>query len=230
MALEILSLDDAIGTSKPKIIIYADAGVGKTTLAGTLPGNVLILSAEDGLRSLKLFPAETRKRIRAIPVSSTNDLRECFERLDSGQIVADWVVLDSISEIAEIVLNEYKAKDKDPRQSYGKVDDDVMDILRSFRKLDCGVIFLAKEHCIKRQVSEGVEVDYYGILVPGKVLATKVPHITDEVWRLTVKNGRRVILTRNDARSRAKSRGGLDAVEDVDNGIGEVIAKLEADG
>jgi phage nucleotide-binding protein len=226
MGITITTLDEAISESHPKVIIYADAGVGKTTLSGTLPGKVLILSAEEGLRSLKLFPKETRKRVSVAKVETTDDLRDAYDKIQSGAIETDWLVLDSISEIAEMALREYKRKDKDPRQSYGKTDDDVTDILRSFRDLACGVIFLAKEHVIKRQVGD-VEIDYYGLFLPGQRLTTNVPHLVDEVWRMIAKGDKRFLITRNDGRSRAKSRTDLPSVVDVSNGIGEdVLAAL----
>jgi len=226
MGITITTLDEAISESYPKVILYADAGVGKTTLVGTFPGKILILSAEGGLRSLKLFPASTRKRISVAEVSTTDDLRDAYEKIQSGAVSVDWLVLDSISEIAEMALREYKSKDKDPRQSYGKTDDDVTDMLRRFRDLPCGVIFIAKEHVIKREVGD-MEIDYYGLLLPGQRLTTNVPHLVDEVWRMVAKGDKRMIITRNDGRSRAKSRTDLPPVVDVTDGIGEdVLAAL----
>jgi phage nucleotide-binding protein len=225
MAITITTLDEAISDDDPKIILYGDAGTGKTTLAGTLPGKVLILSAEKGLRSLKRFSASDRKRVSVAEVESSADLRDAYDRLVDGRIAVDWVVLDSISELAEMILREYKRRDKDPRQSYGKVDDDITDILRSFRDLSCGVLLLAKEHVIKRQIGEQ-EIDYHGLLMPGQRLTTNAPHLVDNVWRLVVKGGRRMVITQADGRSRAKSRDGLDPVEDVTDGLGDIVAKM----
>lgn len=227
MGITITTLDEAIGDSDPKIIIYSDAGVGKTTMAGTLPGRVLILSAEDGLRSLKLFPASERKRISVAEVKDTDDLKDAYSKLQSGALKFDWVVVDSISEIAEMMLREYKRKDKDPRQSYGKVDDHIVGMLTDFRDLPCGVLFIAKEHVIKRQIGE-TEVDYYNLLLPGQRLTTNVPHLVDNVWRLIAKGEKRYIITKNDGRSRAKSRDGLEAVIDVSDGLGAVVESMRA--
>lgn len=227
MGITITTLDEAIGDNDPKIILYSDAGIGKTTMAGTLPGRVLILSAEDGLRSLKLFPKSERKRIDVAEVKDTGDLKDAYNKLQAGTISYDWVVIDSISEIAEMMLREYKAKDKDPRQSYGKVDDHIVGMLTDFRDLSCGVLFLAKEHVIKRQIGE-TEIDYHGLLLPGQRLTTNVPHLVDNVWRLIAKGEKRFIITKNDGRSRAKSRDGLDAVIDVSEGLGDVIAAMRA--
>lgn len=227
MGITITTLDEAIGDSDPKIIIYSDAGVGKTTMAGTLPGRVLILSAEDGLRSLKLFQASERKRISVAEVKDTDDLKDAYGKLQSGALKFDWVVVDSISEIAEMMLREYKRKDKDPRQSYGKVDDHIVGMLTDFRDLPCGVLFIAKEHVIKRQIGE-TEVDYYNLLLPGQRLTTNVPHLVDNVWRLIAKGEKRFIITKNDGRSRAKSRDGLEAVIDVSDGLGAVVESMRA--
>lgn len=227
MGITITTLDEAIGDSDPKIILYSDAGIGKTTMAGTLPGRVLILSAEDGLRSLKLFPKSERERISVAEVKDTNDLKDAYSKLQSGVIQYDWVVIDSISEVAEMMLRDLKAKSKDPRQAYGKVDDDIVGMLTDFRNLPCGVLFLAKEHVIKRQIGD-TEIDYHGLLLPGQRLTTNVPHLVDNVWRLIAKGEKRFIITKNDGRSRAKSRDGLDAVIDVSEGLGDVIAVMRA--
>lgn len=226
MPLKTTSLDETLSKTAPKILIYGDAGSGKTTLAATLPGKVLILSAEDGLRSLSLFSAEDRARISVADVSTTDDLRDAYRALKSGEVATDWLVVDSISEIAEMMLREAKAKTKDPRQAYTSVEDDVVAVLRSFRDLTIGVLFLAKEHTTKVQISDAVEVDRFGLLLPGQRLTTNVPHLVDEVWRLVARGDKRVIITSTDGRSRAKSRHGLDREIDVSGGIADVVARL----
>ena len=46
------SLKDAIESRATKYLVYGGSGVGKTTLIASLPGKILILSAESGLLSL----------------------------------------------------------------------------------------------------------------------------------------------------------------------------------
>lgn len=222
------SLKEAIGARAPKVLVYGGSGVGKTTLIASLTGKILILSAEAGLLPLSGLDIDAD----VVEVSSMDALRAAYQELRSGDHGYDWVVLDSVSEIAEVVLSTEKAKTKDPRQAYGALQDEMVKIMRAFRDLACGVYFSAKLNATKDEATGRVS---YGIGMPGSKLGEAIPYLFDEVFRLIVideddgsggKVANRYLLTSTDGKSVAKDRSGrLDTLEVAD--LGAVVAKIK---
>jgi GTPase SAR1 family protein len=89
--------DKLVDQQGAKILIYGQAGAGKTFATQSMPGKVLVISAEAGLLSIKDAP-----NVSAIEVANYDDLREVYAALRSGELVYDSVCLDSVSEISEI--------------------------------------------------------------------------------------------------------------------------------
>ena len=102
----------SLASSGVKMLVYGQAGAGKTTLIKTLP-NPIILSAEGGLMSIQ------DDDIPFITVSNMDDLKDAYRWLVEHRGDYSSIALDSISEVAEIVLSAEKKKAKDPRQAYG---------------------------------------------------------------------------------------------------------------
>lgn len=229
--MQIVKLREAIRPHAPKVLVYGDSGIGKTALIGSLPGKVLIVSAESGLLSLS-FAADDG-RFDVVEVVTVDDLINVHKHLTSKGHGYDWVCLDSISEIAEVVLTAEKKKVTDPRQAYGAVIERVTAAMRAFRDLPIGVYFSAKLAKVKDDSTGRIT---YGISMPGAKLGDAVPYLFDEVFRLIAVDevdpeGKRAAVrylqTSGDARSIAKDRSGaLDPLEPAD--LGAVVAKMAA--
>ena len=136
----IVSPADAVQDQGAKILVYGMAGAGKTFLARTAPGKVLVISAEAGLLSIR-----DAQNVEAIEVKSAAEVVEVYEALRSGKLQYDTVCLDSISEISELLLQAEKAKHKDARKAYGEVQEAVTNVMRAFRDLQMHVMFICKE-------------------------------------------------------------------------------------
>ena len=136
----IVSPADAVQDQGAKILVYGMAGAGKTYLARTAPGKVLVISAEAGLLSIR-----DAQNVEAIEVKSAAEVVEVYEALRSGKLQYDTVCLDSISEISELLLQAEKAKHKDARKAYGEVQESVTNVMRAFRDLQMHVMFICKE-------------------------------------------------------------------------------------
>ena len=136
----IVSPADAVQDQGAKILVYGMAGAGKTFLARTAPGKVLVISAEAGLLSIR-----DAQNVEAIEVKSAAEVVEVYEALHSGKLQYDTVCLDSISEISELLLQAEKAKHKDARKAYGEVQESVTNVMRAFRDLQMHVMFICKE-------------------------------------------------------------------------------------
>jgi phage nucleotide-binding protein len=120
-----------------KLLVYGAAGSGKTTLIKTLP-NVIVLSAEGGLLSIQ------DANLPYLEIGSMEDLREAFTWCKESKEAAGFesVVLDSISEVAEVVLHEELKKQKDGRAAYGEMNTTMQDLIRAFRDLPGKHVFM----------------------------------------------------------------------------------------
>ena len=205
-----------------KMLVYGHAGAGKTSLIRTLP-NPVILSAEAGL--LSIADAE----LPFIEIKTIDDLHEAYkwatQSKESEQFES--VALDSISEIAEVVLNAEKKLTKDPRQAYGALQEQMTDIIRSFRDLSGkNVYFTAK--CEKSQDEAGRML--YSPSMPGAKLGQQLPYFFDEVLALRVEKDsegtpQRALMCESDGLWQAKDRSGkLGQWEASD--LGAIIRKI----
>lgn len=205
-----------------KVLVYGQAGAGKTTLIKTLP-DPIILSAEGGLLSLQGCD------IPYIEIGSPEALDEAYEWLAQSEEARKFrsVALDSISEIAEVVLSEEKRGTKDGRAAYGNMNDRMAQIIRAFRDLPGRhVYFSAKAE--KVQTEEGALL--YMPSMPGSRLAQGLPYFFDEVMALRLGADAEGAVVRglqcqSDLSWLAKDRSGkLNAWEPAD--LGAIITKI----
>ena len=217
MAIQLKSTGE-LGNQGLKVLVYGQAGCGKTTLSKTLPKPV-VLSAEGGLLSLK------DDNIPFIEIKSMTDLHEAYEWVSKSKDYES-VVLDSISEIAEVVLSHEKKINKDGRAAYGEMDVQLSEIIRAFRDLNMHVLMTAK---LEKQQDEMGRMLYFPSL-PGNKTAQKLPYFFDEVLALRIEKDedgktQRALMCDSDGLWLAKDRSGkLSAWESPD--LGEIIAKV----
>lgn len=206
-----------------KVLVYGPAGVGKTTLCATAP-SPLILSAEAGLLSLR------RVSLPVIEIKGVDDLTNVYSWLRSSSEAAQYhtICIDSISEIAEVILAHMKPQVKDPRQAYGEMLDRMLVTVKALRDLPGKHVYMsAKMEPYKDEISGAV---MYGPSFPGQRLGPQLPYLFDEVFRMGVGKTQqgeefRFLQTQPDLRYTAKDRSGsLEAAEPPD--LGYVINKI----
>ena len=218
MAIQLKRTSD-VHTSGIKALVYGHAGAGKTTLAATLPKPVII-SAEAGLLSI------AGADLPYIEVKTMDDLRGAFEWVSEHGAEFDSIVLDSISEIAEVCLNYEKKMTKDPRQAYGAMQEQMTDIIRAFRDLPKNVLFIAK---VEKQADETGRI-LYSPSMPGNKTGQALPYFFDLVLALRVERDgegatQRALMCDTDGIWQAKDRSGkLNAWESPD--MGDIIKKI----
>lgn len=205
-----------------KLLVYGNAGTGKTSLIPTLP-NPVVLSAEGGL--LSIADAD----ISYVEVSSYDTLMEAYKWVTESDEAKHFesIALDSISEIAEVVLNHEKKIAKDPRQAYGAMQEQMSDIIRAFRDIpNKHVYFTAK--CEKATDETGRIL--YAPSMPGNKTGQQLPYFFDEVLALRVEKdaegvAQRALMCDSDGIWQAKDRSGkLDTWEAPD--LGAIIRKI----
>lgn len=233
-ALEYSTTDDITGEAFIKMLIYGRSGVGKTLLAATAPAP-MILSAEGGLLSLskknqiKVFG--TYKNIEVVKIKTLADLDRAYELASNNQLGgAKTLFVDTITEIAEVLLTHAKQTVSDPRQAYGEMLDKIIITLKAFRDLpNYHVIFIAKEESMGSD-SETL----YGPMMPGKKAGPQLPYLFDEVLRLGIgklADGSQFhfLQTQPDLQFAAKDRSGsLEAMEKPD--LTHIINKILSHG
>jgi phage nucleotide-binding protein len=204
-----------------KLLVYGQAGAGKTSLIKTLPDPV-VLSAEGGL--LSIADAD----IPFIEINSMQSLEEALAWCTSeeaGQFKS--IALDSISEIAEVCLSHEKRIAKDPRQAYGAMQDAMAYIIRAFRDLPGKHVYFSAK--LEKTQDEMGRI-LYAPSMPGNKTGQALPYYFDEVLALRVEKDadgqtQRALMCDSDGLWTAKDRSGkLEAWEAPD--LGAIIAKI----
>jgi len=229
MAIQIKNTND-IGEVGAKILVYGSAGSGKTSLIPSLPSPIVI-SAEGGLLSIQ------DAGIPYIEIASMDDLREVYMwLLESDEAKAfQSVALDSISEVAEVVLAEElnkKTKDglpMDGRKAYGEMNTTIGGAIRSFRNLPGRNVYMTAK--LEKSQDEMGKI-LYNPSMPGKSLTMQLPYFFDFVFALRVEKdaegvSQRALMCDSDGLWLAKSRSHkLEMWEAPD--LGAIIAKIGA--
>lgn len=205
-----------------KLLIYGQAGAGKTYALGSLSEPV-ILSAEGGLLCLADL------NIPFIEISTMAELMDAYQWAANAKEAQGFnsIAIDSISEIAEVVLNNERKNTKDPRQAYGAMQEQMTDLIRAFRDLPGKhVVMTAKLD--KSQDEMGRML--YAPSMPGNKTGQMLPYFFDEVLALRVEKDTegksvRAMMCESDGLWVAKDRSGkLSPWEDAD--LGAIINKI----
>jgi phage nucleotide-binding protein len=209
---------DVNAVDKLNMLIYGEAGVGKTWLAGSasrVPSmrNVLYLDAEAGKTTLREHPA-----VEILPCRTWESYIQIFQALKAGGHNYGTVVLDSLSEILEQCKDQVMVEMKlDPDNAerdedipsireWGKLQVRLLRLIRMYRDLPMNVIFIA--HADRVQLKSGKTK--WMPMLNGK-LQMKVPQIPDIVLFMYNQEvdgvQRRLMLTGQTDVAVAKVRG-----------------------
>jgi phage nucleotide-binding protein len=207
-----------------KLLVYGQAGAGKTSLIPTLP-NPIVLSAEGGLLSIQ--DAE----LPYLEITTMAELQEAYKWLTESAEAAQFesVAIDSISEIAEVCLNYEKKVNKDPRAAYGAMQEQMADIIRVFRDLPAKHVYMSAK--LEKTQDEMGRI-LYAPSMPGNKTGQSLPYFFDEVLALRVErdaegNSQRALMCDSDGLWLAKDRSGkLESWEAPD--LSMIINKIGA--
>ncbi len=208
MGIKITSISEALESNGIKILIHGLAGSGKTVFCATTGVPTLIISAESGLLSIAGAP----DYIKTTVVKTIYELEQVYDYVFNNPGLFKFVALDSISEIAEVLLADEKKNSKDPRQAYGNLSDRMLSILRGFRDLpDIDVIMSCKQ--VSRENSD-TGITTFVPSLPGQALTNAIGYLFDEVFALRVEKDEdghdyRTIQTGRDRNYEAKDRSGV---------------------
>jgi hypothetical protein len=155
-----------------KAVLYGGPGTGKTPMVTTAPRPVLC-AVEPGLLSMRTSNVPTWEAYTAEKID------EFFAWFFSSREAAqfDTLAVDSISQLAEIILIREKKNNRDGRAAYGKMSEAVMDILNK-------LYYMPQKHIVL--IAKQMTADENGVAMrkpffPGQDLNVKVPHAYDEI-------------------------------------------------
>lgn len=218
---------------KLNILIYGQAGTGKTSFLGTAEPRfkTLILSAEAGLLSLEKRAEEIAKQLGVasfefdtMPIKSLEELALARDFLHNADHKYDLVCLDSGTELQRVIIDAIlKQKEKENSKTKGEIVmkdwgtllNKMVSIIRSFRDLP-KTSFVLTALCEESKNESTGEIS----VVPafdGKIKQT-IDGYFDEVFYAFTTEGKDEngvstgikygLLTRNNGRMRAKDRSG----------------------
>ncbi len=204
MAVKITSTKD-VAFDGVKVLVHGPAGIGKTVLCKTAPLPIII-SAEAGLLSL------ADMNIPVIEVTTVNEVNEAYMFLTESEESKKYetVCLDSITEIAEVLLSTYKGEEKDARQAYGRLNDDIASTIRSFRDLKGKHVYFTSKQLRVENDNEPIR---YVPSMPGKTTLNAMPYFFDivlamRIGKLEDETVYRYLQTYPDLNYEAKDRSG----------------------
>lgn len=158
-----------------KAIIYGPPGSGKTPLLNTAPKPVL-LACEPGLLSMRASNVPTWF------APTVDKVDEFWKWFFGSQEVKnfDTIAVDSISQMADIYLQQALKDNRHGLKAYGEMASDTMDKLRQ--------LYYTRDKHTYLICKEGITEGYKRPFMPGQQLNIELPHLFDQILNLNVHN------------------------------------------
>ena len=206
------------------MLIYGNAGVGKTTLAVSMyeikeACPVLLVDMESGSSVLKkINPPD--KAVKVITVTDWNELKTIRKGLNSDGNPFKTVILDTITEAQKLCVNKIleesvKEKETPELQDYLKRSSRMLQFIRMYRDLPINTIFTA--HAFKPGTEENIQ---YSTIMPAlaEKLSNDVVNNMDIVFYMTsrMQEGVREVGVLSDPTPAYYAKNRLEALESVE--------------
>ena len=190
---------------KVKALIYGSSGAGKTRFSATAP-KPFYVNAERGLMSARNVLKARGEDLEGYSINTLKDLQDAYKYLSEFDHPYETVVIDSISEINEIIKPELEAKRPGGmvQKDWGDLHKKIKSILRKFRDLDMHVIFIAQE-----SVEKDEQVIHKIVPLLNGKSATEIAYYMDIVGYPKIIEGTRRIITDTHNKLLTKDRSDI---------------------
>ena len=220
---------DQVKTNRLAMIVAGESGTGKTSQCMTLPADkVAMITMEEGLLCFKKYNYMPRV---VANVKTSEDLGKAYVELSKGIEGIEYVFIDSLTEMANMVLDELKADPKyaDPKMTlkmYMTYGEKMTKLIKAFRDMNkYSVVFT----CLTEVEKDGMDV-YDDFNIPGssvKAMLKSYFDITLHLKAIENEDGseKRVLVTSASHSRISKDRSGVLAPIENAN-IGSIMTKI----
>lgn len=171
-----------------KAVVYGAPGSGKTPLVATAPRPVMLVT-EPGMLSMR------HSNVPAWEAYTAPRIVEFMEWVAKSKELSmfDTIAIDSLTNIAEIILADELTRHKHGMKIYGAMSERVMGICGMLYYMpQKHIVMVAKQASVengKQTLISNGEVTYESLMqkrphFPGKDLNIKIPHLFDDVLHL----------------------------------------------
>jgi phage nucleotide-binding protein len=218
------------------MIVYANPGVGKTTLASTLPAEeTLIITTEAGLGPL-LGKGHSLLDVRKVSENQPDKpldeiISDIYLQIRTQKHPFKNIVLDNISELENSLLHDYtrrRKKHSPELREYGDVSYKMKEFVTQFRDLEyqgINVFFMAWETQLDIKNSSG-EVITLSVPMVGKKVSLPICGLVDAVAHLEVYEKTGVRWLRFGPSTQYLTKSQFQGINGEEADLPKVLAKL----
>lgn len=154
--MEVKKASEMKRSERINALIYAEPGAGKTSTIKYLTGKTLVLDIDGTSRALSGL--ENIDVVEIEPTKIASNMAEFYGYAKSHINEYDNIVLDNLSHYQKLWFMEKGKHTKSGQpelQHYGVFDTHLIELISTFNKLDCNVIYTAWESTRQIQLESG---------------------------------------------------------------------------
>lgn len=160
---------------QPHCIVYGPAKSGKTRLIPTCDSPV-VCSTDAGLASIR------EHNIPFVECTTWKQVSEFMTWVRSGGASQfKTVVFDDLSEMAALYLDMALKANKDGRQAYGQMADEILAFIREVRSLPNITVVLI---CKQERIQDENKALIYAPMVPGKAINPLLSYLVGQIYHM----------------------------------------------
>lgn len=227
--MSIFKPKDQVKIDRVAMIIAGESGTGKTSQCMCLPADkTALITMEEGLLCFKKYGYMPKV---VATVKTSKDLADAYVELIKGIDGVEYVFIDSLTEMADMVLTELKEDPKyaDPKMTlkmFMTYGEKMTKLIKAFRDMSKYTVVFT---CLTEIEKDGVDT-FDSFNIPGSSVKNMLKSYFDLVLHLKAYKGeddseKRVLLTSASYSRIAKDRSGLLKPSEEAN-IGSIMTKI----